>query len=109
MENTQPKRPALPLLALLALASALGVTVALALAGVAMLLAAPAYAGEGSLLLERRGAMAEAARLSADVESREDGEAVMTRTPELAGRRERDRRTGLPHAQRAACAGAALG
>lgn len=83
MENTQPKRPALPLLALLALASALGVAVAVALAGVAMLLAAPAYAGEGSLLLERRGAMAEAARVSADVESREDGEAVMTRIVEV--------------------------
>lgn len=83
MESTQPKRPALPLLALLAMASALGVAVALALAGVAMLLAAPAYAGEGSLLLERRGAMAEAARLSAEVESQEDGEAVMTRIVEV--------------------------
>ena len=55
-EKDQPCR----LLALLAMASALGVAVAIALAGVAMLLAAPAYAGEGSLLLERRGAMAEA-------------------------------------------------
>ena len=62
---------------------ALGVAVAVALAGVAMLLAAPAYAGEGSLLLERRGAMAEAARLSAEIESREDGEAVMTRIVEV--------------------------
>ena len=65
------------------MASALGVAVAVALAGVAMLLAAPAYAGEGSLLLERRGAMAEAERLSAAVESREDGEAVTTRVVEV--------------------------
>lgn len=88
MENNPPKRPTLPLLALLALASALGVGVAIALAGVAMLLAAPAYAeegrtAEGSLLLERRGAMAEAARLSAEVESREDGEGVVTRVVEV--------------------------
>ncbi len=83
MENEQAKAPALPLLALLAMASALGVAVAVALAGVAMLLAAPAYAGEGSLLLERRGAMAEAARLSGEVESREEGEAVMTRVVEV--------------------------
>ena len=65
------------------MASALGVAVAIALAGVTMLLAAPAYAGEGSLLLERRGAMAEAKRLSAEVESQEDGEAVMTRVVEV--------------------------
>ena len=83
MENEQAKAPALPLLALLAMASALGVAAAVALAGVAMLLAAPAYAGEGSLLLERRGAMAEAARLSAEVESRKEGEAVMTRVVEV--------------------------
>lgn len=83
MENEQAKTAVLPLLALLAMASALGVAVAVALAGVAMLLAAPAYAGEGSLLLERRGAMAEAERLSAEVESREEGEAVMTRVVEV--------------------------
>jgi hypothetical protein len=83
MESQQAKRPALPLLALLAMASALGVAVAIALAGVTMLLAAPAYAGEGSLLLERRGAMAEAKRLSVEVESQEDGEAVMTRVVEV--------------------------
>jgi hypothetical protein len=83
MESQQPRRPALPLLALLAMASALGVAVAVALAGVAMLLAAPAYAGEGSLLLERRGVMAEAKRLSAQVESQEDGEAVTTRVIEV--------------------------
>ena len=65
------------------MASALGVAVAIALAGVTMLLAAPAYAGEGSLLLERRGVMAEAKRLSAEVESQEDGEAVMTRVVEV--------------------------
>jgi len=65
------------------MASALGVAVAIALAGVTMLLAAPAYAGEGSLLLERRGVMAEAKRLSAQVESQEDGEAVTTRVIEI--------------------------
>ena len=42
--NHNNPRPVLPLVALLALASALGVAVAVALAGVAMLLAAPAYA-----------------------------------------------------------------
>jgi hypothetical protein len=88
METNQVKRPALPLLALLALASALGIGVAIALASVAMLLAAPAYAEEGksadgSLLLERRGAMAEAERLSAEVETREDGEVVVTRVVEV--------------------------
>ena len=83
MENKPAKTAALPLLALLAVASALGVAVAVALAGVAMLLAAPAYAGEGCLLLELRGAMAEAERLSAKVESREEGEAVMTRVVEV--------------------------
>ena len=65
------------------MASALGVAVAIALAGITMLLAAPAYAGEGRLLLERRGAMAEAKRLSAEVESQEDGETVMTRVVEV--------------------------
>lgn len=60
MENQQPPRPAFPLLALLALASALGVAVAIALAGLAMLLAAPAYAEanettHGMLLLRARG------------------------------------------------------
>lgn len=82
------KRPALPLLALLAVASVLGVAVAVALAGLAMLLAAPAYAGEhrsaeGSLVLERRGALAEAERVSIEVESREDGEAVVTQVVEV--------------------------
>jgi len=61
METEKQPRPALPLLALLALASALGVAVAIALAGVAMLLAAPAYAApseakEGMLFLRARGA-----------------------------------------------------
>lgn len=82
------KRPALPLLALLAMASVLGVAVAVALAGLAMLLAAPAYAGEkrsaeGSLVLERRGALATAERVSIEVESREDGEAVVTQVVEV--------------------------
>ena len=83
METNQVKRTALPLVALLALASALGVAVAIALAGVAMLLAAPAYAGEGSLLLERRGASVEAQRISAEIESREDAEVVRTRVLEV--------------------------
>ena len=65
------------------MASALGVAVAIALAGVAMLLAAPAYASEGSLLLKRRGVMAAAERLSAEVESQEDGDAVKTRVVEV--------------------------
>jgi hypothetical protein len=83
MEHHQPKIPALPLVALLAMASALGVVVAIALAGITMLLAAPAYAGEGSLLLERRGVMAHAKRLTSDIESQEDGEAVVTRLVEV--------------------------
>ena len=65
------------------MASALGVAVAVALAGVAMLMAAPAYAGDGSLLLERRGEITEAKRLSAEIDSQEDGEAVMTRVVEV--------------------------
>lgn len=65
------------------MASALGVAVAIALAGVAMLLAAPAYAGDGSLMLERRGATAQAKRVSVEIESQEDGEAVMTRVVEV--------------------------
>src|SRR5687768_14156407 len=60
MQTKEPAKPAFPLAMLLALASALGVAVAVALAGVAMLLAAPAYADEASLLLERRGVLAEA-------------------------------------------------
>ncbi len=68
MENEQAKTPALPLLALLAMASALGAAVAVALAGVAMLLAAPAYAGE----------------------SREEGEAVRTRVVEVSTTRLRE-------------------
>jgi hypothetical protein len=83
MESHQAKKPTLPLLALLAMASALGVAVAVALAGVTMLLAAPAYAGEGSLLLERRGGMVEAKRLSAEVELQESGGAVTTRVVEV--------------------------
>jgi hypothetical protein len=73
-EIEQAPKPALPLIALLAMASALGVAVAVALAGVAMLLAAPAYADEGTLLLERRGALAEAELVFADYETREDGQ-----------------------------------
>lgn len=73
MENEPAPRTALPLLVLLALASALGVAVAIALAGVAMLLAAPAYADEGRLLLERRAGLAQAERLFAESESHGDG------------------------------------
>lgn len=93
IEQVEPKKAALPLLALLALASALGVAVAIVLAGVAMLLAAPAYAQEGiapalkdtagSLVLERRGAMAQAERLSAEVETQEDGDVLVTRVVEV--------------------------
>ena len=60
MDLEQQPKPALPLLALLALASALGIAVAVTLAAVAMLLAAPAYAGDGSLLLERHAGLAQA-------------------------------------------------
>ena len=69
----QAPKPVLPLMALLALASALGVTVAVVLAAVAMLLAAPAYADEGALMLERRGALAEAELVFAHYETIEDG------------------------------------
>ena len=83
METDQVKKPALPFVALLALASALGIVVAVALAGVAMLLAAPAYAGEGSLLLERGGALAEAKRVFAEIESQEDDDTTVTRVREV--------------------------
>jgi hypothetical protein len=73
VENEQVRKPALPLLVLLALASALGVAVAIALAGMAMLLAVPAYADEGNLLLERRAGLAQAQLLFAESESDEDG------------------------------------
>jgi len=83
MEQAEtPSRPALPLLVLLAFASALGVAVAIALAGITMLLAAPAYAGEGSLLLERRAGMAEARLLSSETESTQEGALVRTRVLE---------------------------
>jgi len=82
MENNQPTKPAFPLLVLLALASALGVAVAVALAGIAMLLAAPAYAGEGSLLLQRPDAVAAAPLLFAETESQEHGPIVRTRVVE---------------------------
>ena len=76
----QPPRPALPLIALLALASTLGVAVAVVLAGLAMLLAAPAYADEGALLLERRGALAQAELVFAEYETLENG---LTRVVEV--------------------------
>ncbi len=91
--EAEPKKAALPLLVLLALASGLGVAVAVALAALAMLLAAPAYAQEGSnsglrdtagsLVLQRHGAMAEAECLSAEIESREDGDVLITRVVEV--------------------------
>jgi len=78
METEEQRRPAFPLLVLLALASALGVAVAVALAGVAMLLAAPAYAQEGSaleggLLLERAAGLVRARLLFTESESHEPG------------------------------------
>jgi len=82
MNDEEVPRPALPLLALLALASALGIASAIVLAGLAMLLAAPAYADDGSLLLERRGKMAEARLVFAESESREDGAVVRVRVLE---------------------------
>ena len=87
MENNQQAvpeapRPVVPLLALLALASALGVASAIILAGLAMLLAAPAYADDGSLLLERRGKMAEARLVFAEAESYVEGAVVRTRVLE---------------------------
>jgi hypothetical protein len=72
MDEPRPK-PALPLLALLALASALGVAVAVALAGAAMLLAAPAYAGERGLFLERPDGLVGARLVSVESESHENG------------------------------------
>ena len=80
--NPETPRPALPLLALLALASALGVTSAIVLAGLAMLLAAPAYAEDGSLLLERRAGMAEARLVFSETEAREDGAMLRIRVLE---------------------------
>lgn len=78
METEEQPKPAFPLLVLLALASALGVAVAVALAGVAMLLAAPAYAEEpnaleGSLLLERPAGLERAQMLFSESESHEQG------------------------------------
>lgn len=74
-DEVPQSKPVLPFLALLALASALGVAAAVVLAGVAMLLAAPAYADDGSLLLERRAGLAEAERLYAAVEVLAEGQA----------------------------------
>ena len=68
-----PPKAALPLLALLALASALGIAVAIALAGAAMLLAAPAYADERGLFLERPDGLVGAKLIFAESESQENG------------------------------------
>ena len=73
MELEERAKPALPLLLLLALASALGVGVAIVLATLTMLLAAPAYADEGRLVLERPAGLAEAERLFSECEALEDG------------------------------------
>lgn len=70
----QPAKPILPLFILLALASALGVAVAVVLAGIAMLLAAPAYADEGALLLERPAGLVHAECVLAESESLDDGQ-----------------------------------
>ena len=80
-ETTAAPKPALPLLALLALASVLGVAVAVVLAGLAMLLAAPAYGAEieGHLLLEREGRLAEAPLLHIETETTHAGPVVYTR------------------------------
>lgn len=80
MDIEQQPKPALPLLALLALASALGIAVAVALAAVAILLAAPAYADEGSLLLERGAGLAKARLLFTQSESEEEGHLRRLRT-----------------------------
>ena len=77
--DEETPRPALPLLALLALASALGIASAIVLAGLAMLLAAPAYADEGSLLLERPAGMAEARLVFSETESVEETGGLRTR------------------------------
>ena len=68
-----PPKPALPLLALLALASALGVAVAIALAGAAMLLAAPAYADARGLFFARPDGLVGAKLILAESESQENG------------------------------------
>ena len=73
----QAPKPALPLIALLALASALGVAVAVALAGVAMLLAVPAYAEEMPRWLERDDEVVEAEPLPTECQSLEDGETLV--------------------------------
>lgn len=73
MEVEERAKPTLPLLLLLALASVLGVGVAIVLATVAMLLAAPAYADQGRLVLERPAGLAEAERLFSECEALEDG------------------------------------
>lgn len=70
MESKPHPKPALPLLALLLLASALGIAAAVVLAGVAMLLAAPAYAGEGRLLLEKPDGLTHATALFTQIDSR---------------------------------------
>jgi hypothetical protein len=78
--DQRPPKAALPLLALLVLASALGVAVAIALAGAAMLLAAPAYADERGLFLERPDGPVVAKLILVDSESHEDGLTVLVET-----------------------------
>ncbi len=80
MQTTEhPPKAALPLIALLTLASALGVTVAIILAGLTMLLAAPAYAEPartkeaGFFLRSRGGDPVAAPLLATDVAFRVSG------------------------------------
>src|SRR5688572_22210760 len=85
--DQRPPKAALPLLALLVLASALGVAVAIALAGAAMLLAAPAYADERGLFLERPDGPVVAKLMLVDSESHEDGSTSRSRGCTCFGRR----------------------
>src|SRR5687768_16046507 len=71
--DQQPPKAALPLLALLVRASALSVAVASAHEGAALLLAAPAYADERGLFLERRDGLVVAKLVLVESDSHDDG------------------------------------
>jgi Ca-activated chloride channel homolog len=83
METPQPARSVLSLLGLLALATVLGVATAFALAGIAMLLAAPAYAAEneepGCLMLRGAGGTSPAPLVSTEVVFRVAGPVARAR------------------------------
>jgi Ca-activated chloride channel family protein len=83
METPQPARSVLSLLGLLALAAVLGVAAAFALAGIAMLLAAPAYAAEneepGCLMLSGAGGANPAPLVSTEVVFRVAGPVARAR------------------------------